>query len=72
MITKKMIEQACKDRERSLLVSSAIIGTSGFVLMIIALWSVPDGEVPSIANNILFIFGLILGCFGIFTAPGEK
>lgn len=73
MITKKMIEQARKDRERSLLVSSIIIGTSGFILMLIALWSISDVDVvPSIAHHVLFVFGMILFNFGLFTAPGEK
>lgn len=74
MITKKMIEQARKDRERSLLVSSAIISLSGLFLMVIALWHIMDydSNLDSVPFHVLFMFGGILSCFGIFTAPGEK
>ena len=53
-------------------IGSAMIGLSGFVFMINALWCISDLDVtPHIAHHLLFIFGVILVCFGLFTLPDE-
>jgi hypothetical protein len=73
MINKKLIEQARKDRDRSLMHGSIFIMLSGLALMVIALFGIMDLDNPDvIPSHILFMFGAIVACFGIFTGPGEK
>jgi len=72
MIDKKLIEKARKERLESRLIGSVFIAIMGFVLMFIALYGIMDIEQSdNIAYHVLFMFGSIVTCFGIFTLPDE-
>lgn len=69
MIDEKLVEQARKKRERSLFIGNVIIMFSGLILMIIALVGIMDFDNPDpIPYHLLFMFGGIVACFGIFTS----
>ena len=74
MITKKMIEQANKERQRSLMIGSAILISIGFFFMIFSLLEMSESpeNFDNSAYDVLFGFGLIVGLYGVFTLPEKS
>lgn len=74
MITNEMIKKAQAEREKHLAVGSVIISVAGLLLMVIALYNLMTAgdNVDTIPFHVLFMFGGIIGCFGIFSGNNNK
>jgi uncharacterized membrane protein len=69
MITKEMIKKAQDEHKRNLELGSVVITVLGLILMIIALYNIKYAELndDTIPFHVLFMFGVIVGAFGIFS-----
>ena len=66
-----MIEKARKERERSLVIGGIVISCAGLFLMVYSLIEMfrLEANYDGLAFHVLFMFGGIVSCFGIFTLP---
>ena len=74
MITKEMIKKAQDEHKRNLELGSVVITVLGLILMIIALYNIKYAELndDTIPFHVLFMFGAIVGAFGIFSGNNNK
>lgn len=74
MITKEMIKKAQDERKRNLELGSVVIAVAGLILMVIALYNIvgADANTDTIPFHVLFMFGAIVGAFGIFSGNNNK
>ena len=68
-----MIEQANKERQRSLLIGSAILIGIGFFFMIFSIIEMSESpeNFDNDAYSILFTIGICITMYGFVTLPGD-
>jgi uncharacterized membrane protein len=73
MITNEMIKKAQDERKRNLELGSVVITIAGLILTTIALYKIMDASEneDTIPYHILFMFGAIVGAFGIFSGEDK-